>query len=52
MIRNNIFTHFAKPWGLIFTQMHGEKVYGVSNFVSLSRRIQTLSQHYKDIFVK
>ena len=33
MIRNNISTHFAKPRGLIFTQMHGKKVGGVSCFI-------------------
>ena len=33
MIRTNIFTHFAMSWRLSFTEMHGEKVGGVSCFV-------------------
>ena len=33
MIRKNNFTHFAKSWRLSFTEMHGEKVVGVSCFV-------------------
>ena len=33
MIRNNIFTHFAKSCRLSFTEMHGETVNGVSCFV-------------------
>ena len=33
MIRNNIFTHFAKSWRLNFTEMYGEKVGGLSSFV-------------------
>ena len=51
MIRYNIFTHFADTWSWIFTQMHGEKVGGINCF-ALSRRIQTLSKHYKRIFDK
>ena len=30
MIGNNIFCHFAKSGSLIFTQMYGDKVGGVS----------------------
>ena len=33
MIRNNIFTHFAKSWRLSLTEMHDEKVGGVICFV-------------------
>ena len=33
MMCNNICTHFAKPRGLICTQMHCEKAGGVSCFV-------------------
>ena len=33
MIRNNIFTHFAHPRDLIFTQMHCKKVGGLRCFV-------------------
>ena len=50
MIRNNIFIHFAKPRGLIFTQMHCKKVGGVSFF--FSRHTQALFKHYKRIFGK
>ena len=31
--RNNFFTHFAESWHLIFAEMHGVKVGGVSCFV-------------------
>ena len=39
MIRNNIFTHFAKSWRFHFTEMHGEKVGGVSCFVQHTHTI-------------
>ena len=46
-ICNNIFTHFAESWHLSFTEMHGEKVGGVSCFVL---QTHTNIEHYKLIF--